>query len=467
MTGKLPNSGRFGIDLGTYNCRAACLDRLGAVQHVRLNGLTAVRSAVLLARPDAFVGPDALEIGIQRKGRPHELSYSQFRMGEAAVLLGVLRHAMQSGTQPGCPGDGEPVGLKPEVVVAVPYGIWADEAASGLVVCSVETAGLAVVDLVDGPSAVARAYCYHTQLQDDSFVALVFDLGGHALEVAVLQVFSGLGGGSEFGAEVLAYEAKDLGGEAWTGLIVDHLRLGRSAGGVSDWRLRELAEEAKVALSVEQVYSVPCAKAEELGIPEEDRLLHRRAVRGDERFALDLRSSEKLDLCRSLIKQVLDQARRSWSGIDRVLLAGGGCRMPMVADMLEHLSSQKAECATPDSSYEAAVVNGAAVLASCVDRRSRRMDTLAAGVAQLPRGAQWVGDLRVHYMGQVLAVSLAAAPVQSGEAAELDVLGGETQGPSREGSEAALDGGATGAQGYAGKPQVTEPPGYVDPQYSR
>jgi molecular chaperone DnaK len=68
---------------------------------------------------------------------------------------------------------------------------------------------------------------------------------------------------------------------------------------------------------------------------------------------------------RDIAEQVLAAADLAWDDLDRVLLAGGSTRMPMVRDMLEQASGIRPDwSANPDH----VVAHGAAIQADLVDR---------------------------------------------------------------------------------------------------
>jgi molecular chaperone DnaK len=228
-------------------------------------------------------------------------------------------------------------------------------------------AGLDVLDILDEPTAAALAYSFQHAQQagplkaDDPLpiadqTVLVYDLGGGTFDVTLVRL-----GRHRF--ESLAIEGDvRLGGKDWDDRIVDYVAGKFKAQFGADPRsdpvalasLNSAAERAKRTLSKLQSANITCSHAGQvLTVP---------LLRGEfEGLTKDLLMRTRLTA-----QQVLRQARRDWSQVDRVLLVGGSTHMPMTGRMMAELSGK-----TPDNSLAVSevVARGAALHAGIVAAR--------------------------------------------------------------------------------------------------
>jgi len=191
-------------------------------------------------------------------------------------------------------------------------------------------AGLDVLGLVNEPTAAALAYGLN---REDAHTILVWDLGAGTFDVSILELGEGI-------FEVRAVSGDNqLGGDDFTRRVVDHLALKyQKMHGTpfpeepEAWeRLREEAEKAKIRLCnspVAQVLLPFLASG-----PKGPRHLKTELTR--EQFK-DLTA----DLVERLViptRQALKDADLTSEGIDRVILAGGGCLMPSVRELAREM----------------------------------------------------------------------------------------------------------------------------------
>jgi molecular chaperone DnaK len=253
-------------------------------------------------------------------------------------------------------------------------------------------AGFDVVGILNEPSAAALAFGL---MRREDQTILVFDLGGGTFDVTLLQMLGG-------DARVLATRGDNaLGGRDFDELLqrhlLEHARL-QTRVEVDESRgfeIQRLATEAKHALSETDSYTVTFTHAGR----DLDVVIHRKppenvsfdtdlvgAPSGDEPFYFEERSSNLLQYCRALCESVLDgvaldlplgpRAAR-WNDIGEVVLAGGSCKMPMVADMLERLIGRKIRRSIEGFSYDTAIAVGAALYGT---HRERVRDVLSHGL---------------------------------------------------------------------------------------
>lgn len=185
---------------------------------------------------------------------------------------------------------------------------------------------------------LAAAVPYSLRLPDlNPRTALVFDLGHAALGVGLVRCASG-------DIEVLAQKARrDLGGGAWDLILAEEAaRKLKQAHGVDamsedssrlDLLLR--AEEAKKALSQRaQCTMVASAGGKSLKV-------------GFTRPAFEEAARPLLERSVEFVREVRDEGGvKDWSGIDAVILTGGGCKTPILRHTLARETGRDAERGT-------------------------------------------------------------------------------------------------------------------------
>ena len=197
-------------------------------------------------------------------------------------------------------------------------------------------AGLGVLEIIKEPAAAA--FAYHLDKQEGATI-LVFDLGGSALEVSLLEV---RGGDVQIKA---TRRDDDLGGNDWDQRIADWLAQDfRNTHGTDlskdelalKW-LRESAEKAQIELSgaAEAQVTLPY-----LWHGVDSSPLHYFDTR-IARAEFQRVTSDLLDRCKVAFRQVIEDARIRIGGIDHIVLAGGSSQMPAVADLVRELTGGK------------------------------------------------------------------------------------------------------------------------------
>jgi molecular chaperone DnaK len=241
-------------------------------------------------------------------------------------------------------------------------------------------AGLSVERIVNEPTAAALAFGYGKGLDER---VLVYDLGGGTFDASVLEI------------EGDVYEVVSTGGDTFLGgvdfdaQLVDHLAwafmerhgVGLPADRVAWQRLRDAAEEVKVALSERDramarvPYLARGAAGEELALEVE--------VTRAELEALTGRLVERsMEVC----QEVLAARGLGPADVQEVLLVGGQSRMPLVwSQVRQRFGREPSRGVHPDE----AVALGAALLADSAGRIDSvvLLDALAIGIGVgLPGG---------------------------------------------------------------------------------
>ncbi|PMS15814.1 molecular chaperone HscC [Trinickia dabaoshanensis] len=242
-------------------------------------------------------------------------------------------------------------------------------------------AGLKVDRLLNEPTAAALAYGIHQLGAETRF--LVFDLGGGTFDVSVLEMFEGV-------MEARASAGDNfLGGEDFVACLIDRFfeltkapaRLKTDAGFMQ--RLTAGAEAAKRTLTEQSAATI-----EMVGVGETY------TMQIDEE-AFEQACAPLLQRLRSPVERALRDANLRDTDLEKVVLAGGATRMPIVRRLVARMFGRFPECQIdPDQ----VVALGAAVQAG-LKMKDAALDevvmtdvapySLGVGVAmQLPDGSQ-------------------------------------------------------------------------------
>lgn len=195
-------------------------------------------------------------------------------------------------------------------------------------------AGLNVLRIINEPTAAALAYGLdHGQAQK----IMVYDLGGGTFDVSLIEIGDNL-------IEVLATAGDNhLGGDDFDARIADYLveeykksdKINLSKDMAAMQRIREAAEEAKKALSVQTVTTI--------------NLPFIATVKGQPvHLETDLTRSKFDELTADLVarteepvKKALADAGLAMSDLGMVLLVGGSTRMPSVQEKVRQMTGKE------------------------------------------------------------------------------------------------------------------------------
>src|SRR5436189_256365 len=242
-------------------------------------------------------------------------------------------------------------------------------------------AGLEVLRIINEPTAAALAYGMDKR---KSGTIAVYDLGGGAFDVSVLEIGDGVFevkatngdtflGGEDFDQRVIAYLADEFKKEQGIDLRNDKLAL---------QRLKEAAEKAKIELSnaKETEINLPFITADATGT---NHLLIKPSRAKLESLFDDL-IQRTLEPCRAALKDAGLQAGQ----IDEVILVGGMTRMPKVIEVVKQFFGREpARNVNPDE----VVAVGAAVQAAVL--KGDVKDVLLLDVTPLSLGIETLGGV--------------------------------------------------------------------------
>ena len=340
----------IGIDFGTANSRVAWMNTQAALQTVAdIDGEQDTPSAVVIVDAmDTAIGKKAVarsmqdvnSVALEIKrfiGRPLFPAALGGEKYPPEVLGALVLAKLASDAQ-------RVVGQCKDVVVAVPsyYG----EVHRETVQHMAEIAGLEVAGLVDETMATALAY-YRGKNAGLTETVLVVDVGAGKTDLSVLQI-----GDGTISVKSNCGEA-GLGGADFDELLVDLV----SDGLVSAYQY-DPREDMRQSLQLMK----GCQWAKER-LSEKDIVAIKVQVPGQTtkvsvgRNKLEEIAQGLVNRIGGLIDQVISESGVEAQEIDRVLLAGGGCKMPVIQELIRQRLSSAEITVVPDGS----VAEGAAL----------------------------------------------------------------------------------------------------------
>jgi molecular chaperone DnaK len=356
-----------GIDLGTTYSVVARLDHTGRPVTVsNAEGDLTTPSAVLFDGSDVIVGKEALRaLAVE----PERVAYCAKRdLGFTRVHTTINGTSYPPEVIQACvlkklkDDASEKLGTVEQAVITVPA--YFDDVRRKATQDAGYMAGLEVVDIINEPTAAAlaagleRGFLSNDAESNGRQRILVYDLGGGTFDVTVMEIE-----GTHLRTLAIDGDVR-LGGQDWDQRLVDYVAEQFARAHRFDPRHdRALAaklwrecEEAKRSLSKRRKVTITCDfKGKNLPVEVSRELF--------DELTSDLLARTEFTVC-----EVVKAAGLTWSAIDRILLAGGSCRMPMVANLLHKLSGKQPDVvASPDE----AVAHGAAIHAGLHVARRR------------------------------------------------------------------------------------------------
>lgn len=220
-------------------------------------------------------------------------------------------------------------------------------------------AGLNVLRIINEPTAAALAYGLDKEGKTQKVI--IYDLGGGTFDVSVMEIGDGV-------FEVLATNGNcKLGGDDFDKRVMDYLvsefkakeGIDLSGDKLAMQRLKEAAEKAKIELSGMSSTNVnlPFITADATGPKHLDINLTKQKF--------DALTSDLVEATVEPMTKAMNDAKLSYSDIDKVILVGGSTRIPAVIDKVRQLTGKEPfkginpdECVAIGAAIQGGVLSG-------------------------------------------------------------------------------------------------------------
>ncbi len=220
-------------------------------------------------------------------------------------------------------------------------------------------AGLNVLRIINEPTAAALSYGLDKEGKTQKVI--IYDLGGGTFDVSIMEIGDGV-------FEVLATSGNNmLGGDDFDKRVMDYLvaefkakeGIDLSNDKLAMQRLKEAAEKAKIELSGMSKTNVnlPFITADATGPKHLDVDVTKQKF--------DALTKDLVEATLVPLKKAMDDAKLSYSEIDKVILVGGSTRIPAVIDEVRNITGKEPfkginpdECVAIGAAIQGGVLSG-------------------------------------------------------------------------------------------------------------
>ena len=220
-------------------------------------------------------------------------------------------------------------------------------------------AGLNVLRIINEPTAAALSYGLDKEGKTQKVI--IYDLGGGTFDVSIMEIGDGV-------FEVLATSGNNmLGGDDFDKRIMDYLAsefkakegIDLTGDKLAMQRLKEAAEKAKIELSgmSKTNINLPFITADATGPKHLDVDLTKQKF--------DALTQDLVEATVIPMKKAMEDAKLSYSEIDKVILVGGSTRIPAVIDEVRKITGKEPfkginpdECVAIGAAIQGGVLSG-------------------------------------------------------------------------------------------------------------
>src|SRR5881275_1091811 len=389
-----------GIDLGTTFCAIAHIDLYGKPQIIpNRESERLTPSVILFDGPSVVVGtlakntavaePERIVDFVKREmGKPRDQFSREFN-GKAysaeelsALIVKKLKNDAEKFLKEGVT----------DAVITVPA--YFNDAERTATITAGQLAGLNILQIINEPTAAAVAYGLD-KLDEDQTI-FVFDLGGGTFDVTIMRI-------AGHKMTMLATNGDHrLGGKDWDDVIVNLIaeEFDRLHGenplldlhSYQDLHIRALA--AKIQLSSRNNTTIV--------YHHDGKSVKLTLIRKE----FEKRTRHLVEKCKTICEMVMQEAKLKWDKIDKVLLAGGMTRMPMIRAMISGLSAvPQVDQVNPDEVVaRGAAIQGILSILNEEDISGEKTvdDSVRQRFSALDGGLIEVTDITSHTLGVVL-----------------------------------------------------------------
>src|ERR1700736_410658 len=319
----------IGIDLGTTFSAAAHIDAYGKPQIIPNSESERITPSVILfdgesaivgtlAKNNSVSEPEKIVDFVKREmGKPKEQFHREFggRLYSAEELSALIVKKLKA--------DAEKYLQTPVTDAVITVPAYFNDAERTATITAGQLAGLNVLQIINEPTAAALAY--GLDKLDENQTVFVFDLG----DGTIMRII-------DHKIEMVATNGDHrLGGKDWDDVIVnliaeefDHLHGENPLLDLHSYQdLHNRALSAKIQLSSRNSTTIVYhhgGKSVKLTLTRKD---------------FEKRTRHLVEKCKTICEMVMQEAKLKWDKIDKVLLAGGMTRMPMIRAMMSSFAS--------------------------------------------------------------------------------------------------------------------------------
>src|SRR6267142_3363766 len=383
-----------GIDLGTTFCAVGQIDIYGKPQVIpNVENERITPSVILFDGASVIVGTLAKNNSVaeaekivdfvkREMGKPKDQFNREFngRMYSAEELSALILKKLKS--------DAEKY-LKEAVtdaVITVPA--YFNDAERTATITAGQLAGLNVLQIINEPTAAALAY--GLDKLDENQTVFVFDLGGGTFDVTIMRLLDNK-------IEMIATNGDHrLGGKDWDDVIVNL---------IAEEFDRLHGENPLLDLhSYQELHNRALAAKIQLSSRNNTTIVYHHLGKSVKltltRKEFEKRTRHLVEKCKTICEMVMQEAKLKWDKIDKVLLAGGMTRMPMIRAMSSGFSAvPQVDQVNPDEVVaRGAAIQGILSMLNEEDMSGHRVldDTVRRQFSSLDGGLIEVTDITSH-----------------------------------------------------------------------